>query len=128
MDAVRAWLTTEGLAFGIRLLGALANFVIGKWVAKLVAGLLTRALVRAKLDATLNRFLTRIANVVLLIVVILAALDMVGVKTTSLVAIIGAAALAVGLAMQGSLSNFAAGVMIIIFSPFKIATLSMPAV
>ncbi|MFM1852495.1 MAG: hypothetical protein RIS54_2179 [Verrucomicrobiota bacterium] len=91
------------------------QFFIGKWVAKLVAGLLTRALDRAKLDATLNRFLTRIANVVLLIVVILAALDMVGVKTTSLVAIIGAAALAVGLAMQGSLSNFAAGVMIIIF-------------
>lgn len=120
MDAVTTWLTTEGLAFGIRLLAALAIFIIGKWIVRLLCGLISKALERAKLDPTLNRFLTRITNVLLLIVVIMAALDMIGIKTTSLVAIIGAAGLAVGLAMQGSLSNFAAGVMIIIFRPFKI--------
>ena len=120
MDAVTTWLTTEGLAFGIRLLAALAIFIIGKWIVRLLCGLISNALERAKLDPTLNRFLTRITNVLLLIVVIMAALDMIGIKTTSLVAIIGAAGLAVGLAMQGSLSNFAAGVMIIIFRPFKI--------
>ncbi|MFZ9683386.1 MAG: mechanosensitive ion channel family protein [Cephaloticoccus sp.] len=62
MEALQTWLATEGLAFGIRLLGALAIFVIGKWAAKLVSGLLSRALERAKLDPTLNRFLTRIAT------------------------------------------------------------------
>lgn len=108
MDAVTTWLTTEGLAFGIRLLAALAIFIIGKWIVRLLCGLISKALERAKLDPTLNRFLTRITNVLLLIVVIMAALDMIGIKTTSLVAIIGAAGLAVGLAMQGSLSNFAA--------------------
>lgn len=119
-ETVQVWLATEGLAFGIRLLGALVIFLVGKWVAKLVSGLIGGALNRAHVDATLNRFLTRIAYTLLLLVVVMAALDMIGVKTTSLVAIIGAAGLAIGLAMQGSLANFAAGVLIIIFRPFKI--------
>lgn len=114
------WLATEGVAFGLRLLGALLIFFIGKLLARSLSHLLAKTLGRAKLDDTLNRFLVRIAYVLMLIVVILAALDMIGVKTTSMVAIIGAAGLAIGLAMQGSLSNFAAGVMIIIFRPFKI--------
>ncbi|MCF7689816.1 MAG: mechanosensitive ion channel [Cephaloticoccus sp.] len=118
--AMQNWLATEGLAFGIKLLGALVIFIIGKWLARVLSAVLSRALERAKLDATLNKFVTRIANVLLLLVVIMAALDMIGVRTTSLVAIIGAAGLAVGLALQGSLANFAAGVMIIIFRPFKI--------
>ncbi len=101
VETVQLWLATEGLAFGIRLLGALVIFVIGKWVARFVSSLVSGALGRAKVEATLNRFLTRIANTLLLLVVIMAALDMIGVKTTSLVAIIGAAGLAIGLAMQG---------------------------
>ena len=93
IETIQIWLATEGLAFGIRLLGALVIFVIGKWVAKFVSGLVGGALGRARVEATLNRFLTRIAYTLLLLVVIMAALDMVGVKTTSLVAIIGAVAL-----------------------------------
>jgi small conductance mechanosensitive channel len=119
LEAVQFWLATEGLAFGGKLVGALAVFVVGKWVAGLLSRLVSRALERAGLEATLNRFLTRLARVLLLVVVILAALDMLGVKTTSLVAILGAASLAVGLAMKGSLGNFAAGVMLMIFRPFK---------
>lgn len=120
VDTVQVWLATEGLAFGIRVLGALVIFFIGKWVAKFVSGLVAGALTRAHVEATLNRFFTRIAYSLLLVVVVMAALDMVGVKTTSLVAIIGAAGLAIGLAMQGSLANFAAGILIIVFRPFKI--------
>ncbi len=120
IDAVQIWLATEGLAFLLRLLGALLIFFIGKWVARFISGLVAGALTRAKIEPTLGRFLTRIAYTLLLIVVVMAALDVVGVKTTSMVAIIGAAGLAIGLAMQGSLSNFAAGVLIIIFRPFKI--------
>ncbi len=110
---------TEGLDFGIRLVTALLIFVIGKWLAKIISGAISRAFERSKMDVTLNQFLTRIVYTMLLIVVVLAALDRMGVKTTSMVAIIGAAGLAVGLAMQGSLANFAAGVMLIIFRPFK---------
>lgn len=120
LDAVQTWLATEGLAFGIRLLGAILIFIVGRWLVKLMGGVISRALTKAKLDDTLNRFVTRITSVLLLLVVIMAALDMIGIRTTSLVAIIGAAGLAIGLAMQGSLSNFAAGVMIILFRPFKI--------
>lgn len=120
LETVQVWLMTEGLTFGGRLLGALAVFVIGKWVAGLLSGVLSGVLDRAKMDPTLNRFVTRLAKVLLLVVVILASLDLLGIKTTSLVAIIGAASLAVGLAMKGSLSNFAAGVMLMVFRPFKI--------
>ncbi len=120
IDAVQIWLATEGLAFLLRLLGALLIFFIGRWVARFISGLVAGALTRAKIEPTLGRFLTRIAYTLLLIVVVMAALDVVGVKTTSMVAIIGAAGLAIGLAMQGSLSNFAAGVLIVIFRPFKI--------
>jgi len=120
IDAVQIWLATEGLAFLLRLLGALLIFFIGKWVARFISGLVAGALTRAKIEPTLGRFLTRIAYTLLLIVVVMASLDVVGVKTTSMVAIIGAAGLAIGLAMQGSLSNFAAGVLIVIFRPFKI--------
>lgn len=120
MDTVQIWLATEGLSFGIKLLGALAIFVIGKWLAGVLSRAISRALERAKLEPTLNRFVTKISYVLLLIIVIMAALDSMGVRTTSMVAIIGAAGLAVGLALQGSLANFAAGVLIIIFRPFKI--------
>ncbi len=120
IESLQIWLATEGASFGLKLLGAIAIFIVGKWLARLLSGVLSRALLRAKLDETLTQFVSRIAYVLLLLVVIMAALDMIGVKTTSMVAIIGAAGLAVGLALQGSLANFAAGVMIIIFRPFKI--------
>lgn len=114
------WLTTTGLDWGTRILLALLIFVIGRIVARLLTGLMMRALQRAKIEATLSGFLGRIANIILLLVVVMAALEKLGVQTTSLVAMLGAAGLAVGLALQGSLSNFAAGVMIIVLRPFKV--------
>lgn len=118
-EAIKAWFATDGLDFGIRLVTALLIFVIGKWLAKAISGAISKGFAKNKMDEPLNGFLTRIIYVMLLLLVILAAVDRIGVKTTSMVAIIGAAGLAVGLALQGSLANFAAGVILIIFRPFK---------
>lgn len=120
MQSLLDWLATRGADFIISLFAAAIIFFIGRWVARLVSGMVSNSLEKAHLDPTLNRFVTRMVNVVLMIVVILAALGKLGVQTTSFVAIIGAAGLAIGLAMQGSLANFAAGVLIILFRPFKI--------
>lgn len=119
-ETAQLWLATQGLAFAMKLVAALAIFFIGRWLIGIICRLAGGALDRAKVDPTLRGFLVRIVQVLLLLFVILASLDQLGVKTTSLVAVLGAAGLAVGLAMQGSLSNFAAGVMIIIFRPFKV--------
>lgn len=106
--------------YGIKLIGAVAILVIGLWLAKLVAKSFNKALIKREVDPTLIKFFTAIVRVILIIFVILAAISQVGIETTSLVAIIGAAGLAVGFALQGSLSNFASGVMLIIFRPIKV--------
>lgn len=107
------------IPWGIKALMALAVFVIGRWLAKLAVAVLERVMNRAKLESTLQHFLSAIVYGVLLVAVVIAALDQLGVNTTSLLAILGAAGLAVGLAMKDSLSNFAAGVMLILFRPFR---------
>jgi len=108
------------LTYGMRLVAALLIFFVGKWVARLVSRLIERFALRAEVDKTLASFLRTLAYALLLAFVIIAAVDKIGVKTTSFVAIIGAAGLAVGFALQGSLSNFAAGVILIVFKPFKV--------
>ncbi len=114
------WLAVHGIDWAIKLAVAIAIFVIGRWVVGIITGILAKALTKAKVDPTLTGFLTKIANVFLMVAVVLGVLDSLGIKTTGLLAILGAAGLAGGLALQGSLSNFAAGVMIIIFRPFKV--------
>jgi small conductance mechanosensitive channel len=112
-------ITTEYvIPWGINVFFALAIFVIGRWVAKLIVKLLEKVLLRAKMDEILIKFVSSIVSSLLLLFIIIAALDQLGVNTTSLIALIGAAGLAVGLAMQNSLQNFAAGVMLIVFRPF----------
>ena len=110
--------TELALTYGTKLLAAIAIFVIGRWVAKGVTGILRKAMRRAKADDMLVGFLGNIVYGLLLTFVVIAALSQIGIETTSLAAILAAAGLAIGLALQGSLSNFAAGVMIIIFRPF----------
>jgi small conductance mechanosensitive channel len=105
--------------WGLRVVAALAIFVIGRWLAGRLARGLEKMMQRARLDATVVRFARHLVYIGLLIVVILAALNRLGVETTSLVAILGAAGLAIGLALQGSLSNFASGIMLILFKPFR---------
>ncbi|WP_415906626.1 mechanosensitive ion channel family protein [Neptuniibacter sp. QD72_48] len=98
---------------------ALAIFFIGRWVVKQVIKLLERVLRKAKVEDMLVNFISSIASVALLLFVIVASLNQLGVDTTSLIALLGAAGLAIGLSLQDSLKNFAAGVMLVIFKPFR---------
>lgn len=101
-----------------KLVLALLIYVIGKWVVKRIANTVKQLMEARGIDETLNRFLSNIVHAVLLIAVILAALSTLELPITSLFAIVGAAGLAVGLALKDSLGNFAAGVMLIMFRPF----------
>lgn len=108
------------ISYGLDLIAAVLIFVVGKWAAKTASRLIEEMLVGTHVDATLAKFIKHLSYGAFMAFVIIAALSKVGVQTTSLVAIIGAAGLAVGLALQGSLSNFAAGVILILFKPFKV--------
>ena len=106
--------------FGFKIVAAILIFVIGRWIAKMVQNGLERGMLKAHVDPVLVTFTVNMTFAALMVFVVLAALGQLGVQTTSFIAVLGAAGLAVGLALQGSLSNFASGVMIIIFRPFKI--------
>jgi small conductance mechanosensitive channel len=111
-ETIQFWLVNILFAIAIVLIGR----IVVKWIVKLVRKLM----VRSDIDPLLINFASSIINALLLLFVFIAALDQLGVDTTSLVAVIGAAGLAIGLALQGSLQNFAAGVMLIVFRPFKV--------
>ncbi|GAB5381789.1 MAG: mechanosensitive ion channel [Aliiglaciecola sp.] len=108
-----------GMTYGPKLLLALFVLVIGFWVIGILLRGVDRALDSAKVDATLTRFLHSIISVVLKLLLIVVFASMIGVETASLIAMLGAAGLAIGLALQGSLANFAGGVLILLFKPFK---------
>jgi small conductance mechanosensitive channel len=120
MENLTTWLSTHGFDWGIKIATAIAIFIIGKYLARVITRLLQKALQHSGTDAILVGFLGNIAYGVLLVAIVLAAIDSLGVNVTSLMAVLGAAGLAVGLALKDSLSNFASGMMIIIFRPFKI--------
>ena len=117
-DEAVSFLQQQGMDFGINLISAIAIFVIGKLVAKLLTKIVRRIATRAKMDDMLVNFLHNLSYSLLLAFVVLAALDKLGVNTTSLSAIIAAASLAIGFSLKDSLSNFASVVMLIIFKPF----------
>jgi len=106
--------------WGLKLLGALVVFVIGRTVARWARRGLRRVLERSTIDPTLMPFVTGVTYYLLLAFVVIAALGMVGVQTASVIAVLGAAGLAVGLALQGTLANFASGVMLLLFRPFRV--------
>ena len=101
------------------LLLAILILVVGNWLVKRVTRWIERAMIRAQIETTVTRFVLHISHFILLIVVVIIALGQVGIQTTSLLAMLGAAGLAIGLALQGSLANLAAGLLLIIFRPFK---------
>lgn len=111
-DLLLPWAIKIGLAALI--------FVVGRWAAKLATNNIDRMMKKAGVDATLTHFLHNVIYAALLIAVIIAAVDQLGIETTSFLAILGAAGLAVGLALQSSLSNFSSGIMLILFRPFKV--------
>ena len=121
--SMQAWV--EGLVpkvadFGIDLFVAIVIFVLGRIAVALIAGGVRKAMGRGKADPTLVGFVGNIVTAVGMAFVVIATIDQLGVKTASLVAVIGAAGLAVGFALQGSLSNFASGVMLLVFRPIKV--------
>lgn len=113
-------LSTYVIPWGINIIFALIIFIVGRWISKILVNLLKKGLIRANMDVILVSFVGSIVATLLLLFVIIAALNQLGVNTTSLIALLGAAGLAIGLALQNSLQNFASGVMLIIFRPFKL--------
>ena len=108
------------ISYGINILFALAILIIGTWIARIITKSAVNVMNAQNIDATLVKFLSGLVKSVLYVFVIIAAIDQAGIESTSFVAILGAAGLAVGFALQGSLSNFASGVMLIIFKPIKV--------
>lgn len=105
--------------YGLQIIAAAIILVVGLWLAKKIKALFVKALQKREVDATLVGFLSSSLYGALVVFVVIAAIGKLGVQTTSFVAVIGAAGLAVGLALQGSLSNFASGVLLILFKPFQ---------
>ena len=108
------------VTYGMKILFAVIIFVIGKFLAGVAKKLTTKLLKKRKVDETVTSFVSNIAWSLVLVFTIVATLGQIGVQTASLVAVIGAAGLAVGLALQGSLSNFAAGVLMVLFRPCRV--------
>lgn len=124
-DDVKAFAQAHLIPLGLKLLVALIIFVVGRQIAKIVLGALDRFMERGHMDVSLRKFLGDVIYAIMLVSVVIAALDAVGVQTTAVIAVLGAAGLAVGLALQGSLSNFAAGVLLIVLRPYKVGDLVM---
>ena len=116
VDTVWLWLS----AYSLNIIGAILIFIVGKWLSRRIANLLAKILTKNSVDQTLVNFLANLTYYTLIVLVIVAAAGRLGINTTSFLTIIGAAGLAVGLALKDSLSNFAAGVMLVLFRPFAI--------
>lgn len=117
---LKEYASTTLMYFGARVVGVMVLLIVGWLVAGIVARLLGRTMEQANIDKTLTRFVSRLARWCILILFGLACLGIFGIQTTSFAAVIGAAGLAIGLAFQGALSNFAAGAMLLVFRPFKV--------
>jgi len=111
---------TSGVEFGLKILVAIIIFYVGRIVARMLTSTLHKVMQRQEVDKILETFVCNLVYWLVMLFVIIASINHVGIETTSLIAVMGAAGLAVGLALQGSLSNFAAGVLIVIFRPYRV--------
>ena len=123
IEAIRNYFADKQIAdiiisAGISVMLALIIWMIGRWVARIASGTLRKVLLKREVDVVLVDFLTMVTSILILIVAAVAAFDQLGIPATSFLAIMGAAGLAIGLAMKDSLSNFASGVMLVMFRPF----------
>ena len=112
-------ITTLITDWGLKVLGALVVLIVGRMIAKSIRKGVTKALERGKMDPTLIPFMSSLTYYMVMAFVLIAVLGMVGIQTASMIALLGAAGLAVGLALQGTMANFASGVMLLIFRPFQ---------
>lgn len=120
-EVVWNFLSTQGADFGLKILGAIAAWIVGRWLIGIAVRLIGAALERGrKVDATLTQYLKSIVSVLLTLVLVLAILDIFGVKTTSFAALLAGAGLAIGAAWSGMLGNFAAGLFLQVLRPYKV--------
>lgn len=118
-EDIEMYINTYAIPWGINIAMAIIIFVLGRMVVGVIISMIGKLMAKSKYDAMLVDFLKSILNAILMLFVVVASLDQLGVDTTSLVAILGAAGLAIGLSLQDSLKNFAAGVMLLVFKPFR---------
>ena len=116
INTIYAYLAT----YGLKIVAAVAILIVGRWLAKLLSKFVGRAMVKAKADETLTRFVQHFSYIVLLTFVVIAVLAKLGIYATSFVAVMAAAGFAIGLALQGSLANFASGVLMLTFKPIRV--------
>jgi small conductance mechanosensitive channel len=109
-----------GMHYGLQIIGAVAILIAGWIAARIARSIVRRVLVRADADVSLTNFVVRLAYILIIVFAVVAALAKFGIETASFVAILGAAAFAIGFALQGSLSNFASGIMVLVFRPFRV--------
>nr|WP_319395557.1 mechanosensitive ion channel domain-containing protein [uncultured Desulfobacter sp.] len=116
IEMVTYWVTT----YSLKIFAALLILVIGKWLARRMTNLISKLMEKNKIDITLVRFLDSIIYYTCMVVIVIAAAGQLGINTTSFLTIVGAAGLAIGLALKDSLSNFASGVMLVLFRPYRV--------
>lgn len=120
LDEILPWISEVAVVFGIKIIAAVVVLIIGLWVIKAVMKGVKKGFTGRDMDPSLQPFLLNLIGLLLKIMLVISVLTMLGIEMTSFVAILGAAGLAVGLALSGTLQNFAGGVMILIFKPFKV--------
>lgn len=120
MEFDPAELTSLAITYGIQLASAIATLVIGLWIVSIVVGVVGKIMEKSNTDPSLVGFIRSLVSILLKIMVYITAIGMLGVEMTSFIAILGAAGLAVGMALSGTLQNFAGGVMILLFKPYKV--------
>lgn len=120
LEQIQATAYQYVLDYGLNIVTAFLVYIVGKWICSLISNFSRKMMAKAKVEEILLNFLSNILYWTLYLMVVIAALGQLGVKTGSFIALVGAAGLAIGLALQGSLGNFASGVMIMIFRPFKV--------
>ena len=116
IETLTYWVTT----YSVKIIAALLILVIGKWLARRITNLIARLMEKNKVDITLVRFLESILYYTFMVMIVIAAAGQLGINTTSFLTIVGAAGLAIGLALKDSLSNFASGVMLVLFRPYRV--------
>src|SRR6187401_1268808 len=113
------WITQNGLKFGLSVLTAIIIYLLGSWIAKIIRSMVLRVMSKRGMDQTFAGYLANILHGVLIVLVVITALGQLGVPTAQFAALIAAAGLAIGLALQGNLSNFASGFLLVFFRPLK---------
>ncbi len=115
-----SWLKDFGTQYGLKLIGAIVVLIIGLWIIKILVRTSYKVMDKSKIDPSLSSFLKSMIDILLKVLLIISVMGMMGIQMTSFIAILGAAGLAVGMALSGTLQNFAGGIMILIFKPFRV--------